>query len=386
MSVMHIRDSSGIYGSERVILTLGKNITRRGLFDFSLLCMRRPDGTSESLISSARKIGLHVVTVDVKERFDLSAIRRIRDYVKSQNVSLIHTHDFKSDFYGIWATLNLGVKRVATAHGSTRDSRLKKLYLFVDEHVAYKSYDKIIAVSEELQHQLLGKHIRPDKIEVIQNGLDIELLSINEDGPEPPLPFSKKPGTKIFGVIGRLYPDKGHSLFLRAFANIAGECPNIIGLIAGDGPGKEIILRQIRTLQLEERVYYCGIRKNIKYIYDSIDYLVIPSFREGLPYVLLEAMACGIPVLATAVGDIPLLVHDEVTGYLVPSGNTDALTRRMKDLITIPDKALNMANEGRKLVEEKYSAKRMVEKTENLYSSLLSSVLGLHRNHSFQSD
>lgn len=136
IKVVHIRDSSGIYGGERVILTLGKNITRRGLFDFSLLRMRGPVGRSESLISSGRKIGLHVDTVDVKERFDPSAIRRIRDYIKSQNVSLIHTHDFKSDFYGIRATLNLGVKRVAIAHGSTTESQLKKSYLFVVEYVA----------------------------------------------------------------------------------------------------------------------------------------------------------------------------------------------------------------------------------------------------------
>src|SRR5690606_27619720 len=101
-----------------------------------------------------------------------------------------------------------------------------------------------------------------------------------------------------------------------------------------------------------ERVYLCGVRKNIKKIYDMIDFLVIPSFTEGLPYVLLEAMACGIPVLATAVGDIPLLIRDGVTGYLVPPGDREAMIRRMKDLLTRQEDVSIMADRAKALVEE----------------------------------
>ncbi len=369
--ILHIRDSSGIYGGERVILTLGKNMAGRGRFDVSLLCMRRPDGRSEALISSAEKIGIPVRPIDVRGRFDLMAILRVRKYIKDTNVSLIHTHDFKSDFYGIWATLGLGVKRVATAHGSTRDSIGKRIYLFFDEHLAYRSFDRIIAVSEELQDHLRRKNIPREKIEVIQNGLDIDLLSLNHGIADPPLPFVKRPGMKVFAVIGRLYPDKGQSEFLHSFARIAGEHPESYGMIIGDGPDGENLSEIIKTLHLQERVYLCGVRKNIKKIYDMIDFLVIPSFTEGLPYVLLEAMACGIPVLATAVGDIPLLIRDGVTGYLVPPGDREAMIRRMKDLLTRQEDVSIMADRAKALVEERYSARKMVEKTENLYSRLL---------------
>ncbi len=369
--ILHIRDSSDIYGGERVILTLGKNMVRRGLFDVSLLCMRRPDGRSEALISSAKKVGIPVQPMDVRGRLDLMAILRIRNYIREKNVSLIHTHDFKSDFYGIWATLNLGVKRVATAHGSTRDSLGKRLYLFFDEYLAYRSYDKIIAVSEELRDNLTRKHVHPETIAVIQNGLDIDLLNLNDDVVETPLPFIKRTGMKVFGVIGRLYPDKGQAKFLKAFAPVAQEHPESYGMIVGDGPDREDLVQLVNTLHLKERVYLCGVRKNIKKIYDMIDFLVIPSFTEGLPYVLLEAMASGIPVLATAVGDIPLLIQDKVTGFLVPPGDHAALTRRMKDLLSYPDHGSSMASRGRELVGERYSAQRMVEETENLYRSLL---------------
>ncbi|MDT8273339.1 MAG: glycosyltransferase [Desulfomonilia bacterium] len=370
--ILHIRDSSDIYGGERVILTLGKNMVRRGLFDVSLLCMRRPDGRSEALISSARKLGITVHPVDVNGRLDPAAILQIRSYIRNKKVSLIHTHDFKSDFYGIWSTLNLGVMRVTTAHGSTRDSLVKKLYLFFDEYLAYRSYDRIIAVSEELRDQLLKKRVAQDKIEVIQNGLDVDLLSLNQDVAEPPLPLMKRPGMRIFGVIGRLYPDKGQAAFLQAFAPIAAEDPGCFGVIVGDGPERENLAQLINALHLNGRVYLCGVRKNIKTIYDLIDYLVIPSFTEGLPYVLLEAMASRIPVLATAVGDIPLLIQDGVTGYLVPAGDHEAMILRMRDLLTQPEQGSSMARRGRDLVEERFSAHRMVEQTEQLYNSILS--------------
>lgn len=370
--ILHIRDSGGIYGGERVILTLGKSMARQGLFDVSLLCMRRHDGRSEAMISSATKVGMHVQPIDVRGRLDPMAILRIRNYVRENNISLIHTHDFKSDFYGLWATFNLGVKRVATAHGSTRDSLGKKLYLFFDEQIAYRFYDKIIAVSKDLEDYLRKISIRPSKIEVIQNGLDIDLLRLNTGLDEPPLPLVKKTGMRIFGVIGRLYPDKGQAEFLYAFASLTKEHSELYGIIVGDGPERERLAHLIEALGLHERVYLCGARKNIKEVYDMIDFLVIPSFTEGLPYVLLEAMASNIPILATAVGDIPLLIQDEVTGYLVLPGDREAMTRRMKDLLLCPEHASTMACKGKQLVEERYSARKMVDETEKLYRSLIS--------------
>jgi len=369
--ILHIRDSSGIFGSERVIMTLGKNLNP-DLFDLSLLCMRRNDGRSEPLIGLARSMGVEVEPVDVKGRIDLKAVVRIRQFIQSHNVSLIHTHDFKSDFYGLLATWKLGVRRVATAHGSTRDSLLKKLYLYADENAVYRLYDKIIAVSEGIHTELSGKSEMRGRVELIQNGLDAGLLNAHGNGSDPPLPVSKSPGKTIFAVVGRLFPDKGHKVFLHAFAGLASEAPGSFGIIAGDGPEKESILRAVHTLGIRGKMFYCGVRKNIKDLYRNIDCLVIPSFTEGLPYVMLEAMSCGIPVIATSVGDIPLLIQDNITGYLIPPGDVGALTLRMRDIASRPEHARAMADEGRNLVNRKFSAGLMVKKTEALYLSLLS--------------
>lgn len=369
--IVHIRDSSDIYGGERVILTLGKFIAFSESFDMSLVCMRRGDGRSEALITAAGKVGINVKPVDVKGRLDFKAISRIREYIQLQDVSLIHTHDFKSDLYGFWATRELGVRRVATAHGSTRDSLTKKAYLFLDERVVYRGFDTIIAVSQQLENDLQKKHVPTEKIRVIQNGLDIELLDLQAGASEPSLPLEKRIGARVFGVIGRLFPDKGQNQFLEAFAAIADRHPDSYGLIVGDGPDRARLSQRIDALGLQGRVYLCGARKNIKSVYELIDFLVIPSLTEGLPYVLLEAMATGIPVVATAVGDIPLLIEDEVRGYLISPGDVAALTKRMTDLLTKSDLASAMAQQGKALIAARYSAQRMVDETERVYSELL---------------
>lgn len=366
---MHIRDSGGIFGGERVILTLGKNIDR-DKFNFYLLCMNRRNGKSEPLVSRARQLGIITLPIDVKGRLDFSAIVNIRRLLRKYNIDIFHSHDFKSDFYGLVASVGRPIKRVLTCHGSTRDSLLKRIYLLFTERLIYHFFDMIIAVSESLGKELILKNLNPNKIKVVQNGLDSGLLGndAKETNLEESLCFPEE--RKVFAVIGRLYPDKGHRFFLEAFSKVSRNHPHITGLIVGDGPTRDVIVRQVRELNLEKSVFLCGIRSNMKAVYDSIDFLVIPSLTEGLPYVLLEAIASKIPIVATSVGDIPLLLKDEVTGYIVPPGDVDALEKRMTDLLKYPQKAKQLAEKGHSLVAETYSAQMMVMTTEKHYSSL----------------
>jgi glycosyltransferase involved in cell wall biosynthesis len=370
ITIMHVRDSGGIFGGERVILTLAKNMNKE-IFNFRLLCMRRDDGISEQLIANAKQLGIKVDIIDVKGRLDLAAIIKLRKILRKHNVSILHSHDFKSNFYGLLASANLSIKRVTTAHGSTRDSFLKRAYLYGDEKVTYRFFDRIIAVSDDLRHHLVRRGLREERIKVIQNGLDFDLLK-NDDGrasSHGPLPALD--GRKVFGVIGRLFPDKGHRFFLEAFSKIRNEYPDIAGLIVGEGPERSMLLQNIKGQNLQESVFLAGVRSDMKNVYGRLNFLVIPSLTEGLPYVLLEAMASRIPVVATSVGDIPLLIKDGVNGYLVPPCDVQALSARMAELLRNPRQGEIMAQKACQLVEEKYSSQRMVKQTEHLYVSLL---------------
>jgi len=370
INVVQIRDSSGIYGAERVILALVKYIDKE-IFNVSILCMTGRDRKSEILISRAKELGIDVIPIKVNGRLDFKAIAVMRKVMKASEVNLFHSHDFKSNFYGLLASNRLNIKRVTTAHGSTRDSLLKRAYLYLDEHIIYGYFDKIVAVSERLANQLKNKCVGSEKIQLIRNGLDLGSMKFGTDRLSLNKTRYDSDNPKAFGVIGRFYPDKGHELFLRAFKNVCKIYPLTKALIVGDGPAKNEIIKTIKELGLEENVTLCGFRSDMENIYNRIDLLVIPSFREGLPYVLLEAMASRIPVLATAVGDIPLLIKNGETGYLIQPEDPEALENGMIDFLSHPQRTHSMAEKGYDLIIEKYSAERMVKDTQKLYLSLL---------------
>ena len=234
----------------------------------------------------------------------------------------------------------------------------------------YRSFHRIITVSEPLRLQLSASPGLRDKLTVIPNGLDPGLLDLTPGVDDTALGYSPAPGSRTFGVVGRLFPDKGQTVFVKAFSRIAAEFPDAAGLVAGDGPSAGEVQALIQGMGLGKRICCCGARRNMREVYDRTDFLVIPSFTEGLPYVLLEAMSLGIPVLATAVGDIPAIVRDGETGFLVPPGDAQAMAGRMRDLLLGPDVAGSMARAGKEFVDRNCSAGLMARRTEAVYRSL----------------
>jgi glycosyltransferase involved in cell wall biosynthesis len=374
VTVAHIRDSGGIFGAERVILTIGNNIDDR--YRVILLCLRSPDGRSDMLMEKASRIGVKAFPVDVNGKVDPRSIKSIRDILKRNGVQILHSHDFKSNIYGLIGSANLGIKRILTAGGTTRDSFVKKMYMYFDETFTYRYYDKIIAVSEEIRDRLLLKRMRPGKVSLVENGIDMSLYEHDEGETTPLDSLPGKNGKKVFAVVGRLFPDKGHRYFLAAFRNVMREVPDVAALIVGEGPSEAEIREQAKSLNMAGNVFFCGVRRDMLNVYKNIDCLVIPSLTEGLPYVLLEAMMCKVPVLATSVGGIPKVVTNGRTGYLVPPGDVESLEDGMRRILADPGKAREMSENGYQLVAEKYSAQRMVDRVGRLYDAMLGDPKG----------
>ncbi len=365
INVLHLRDSSGLYGAERVILTLGRNIDQ-SRFQFSLLCMQRNDASNLELMDAGRSLGIKVDEIRVEGRLNFRSVLKLRVYFKKNKIDIIHTHDFKSDFYGFLATVFLRIRRVATAHGSTRDSRMKRLYLLLAEKIIYRYYHKIVAVSDDLKKFLIRRGVSSRKIEMIRNGFDFHILS-NPSSPQK-IKFDFNPDDyRIFGIVGRLFPDKGHTFFLEAFKSLKNENRKIKALIIGDGPAREEVQNKIKTFHLENDVYLLGYQNDIKKYYQILDYLVIPSIREGLPYTLLEAMYFKIPVLATSVGDIPHLIENNKTGFLVPPGDSIVLAKAMSGMLVNSEKCIALADKGYERVKQFFSGEKMTHQTEQLY-------------------
>ncbi|MGH7644473.1 MAG: glycosyltransferase family 4 protein, partial [Gemmatimonadales bacterium] len=307
--VLHIKDSRGLWGAERVILTLARSLDP-ARFELVLLCLRG-DAASDALIAAARTQGMDVEIVPVRGRLDWGAVRAVRRLVARRRVDIVHAHDFKSSFYALSATTGLGMRRVVTAHGSTRDSRLMRAYLFLDEKLVYRAYHRVVAVADNEATLLRQRGVPARKIEVIANAIALP--------PESQAPRTGRPD--VFGVVGRLYPDKGHRFFLEAFMAVARQHQTARARIVGGGPLAESLAREVEARGLAGRVSLDGVAEDMPRVYRELGAVVIPSLREGLPYVLLEAFAHQVPVLATAVGDIPRLVEHGRTGLLAQPGD-----------------------------------------------------------------
>ncbi len=368
--VLHIRNSSGVYGAERVILSIGKNLDKHK-YRFILLALQDRENLDLKFVQLSQQVGLEVLHMPVKGRLDPCAVFRLRNILKKYRINIIHCHDFKANFYGLLSTIGLNIKRVVTSHGATRDSLLKKFYLFLDEKVFYKFFDCIIAVSKKIQKNLVKLKINPAKIALVQNGVDFSMLNLTPSYAQKVATYFNDENIKVFGVVGRLYPDKGHRYFILAFAKLQKKYPETRALFVGDGPFRNELARLINIHNLQGKIILCGEQDDMKNIYRQIHFLVIPSLREGLPFVLLEAMHEKIPILATNVGDIPQVIRQNVTGFLIEPRDEEALYTYMIKLMAQKEHMKRIVKMGFQLIQERFSAVKMVEGVTDVYKLLV---------------
>ena len=370
IKITHLRTSHGIFGAESVILGLLK-ATNGDDFEASVTLIGSEPDLNQDFSHEIRRLGFGVKDFLFNGRLDWTGVRRLRSYICEQNFDLIHCHDFKANFYGLVATLGTGVKRVTTVHGSTKDSLLLKFYLGFNEYFLIRFFHKVIAVSEPLTKELWARLIRAKKVSFVPNGLDLDFFDASREGriEESDLPiFSSK---IVMGIVGRLFPDKGHEDLFEALTLLKDEFPNLVLLVVGDGPQAEYLRFRRDEMGLQDRVIFAGVRLDMRKVYHSMDLFVMPSIREGLPMALLEAMLGEIPVIATRAGGMKSLLGQGERGLAVNPCDPKGLANGIRTLILHPDIARLMADKASAFVRAEYSSETMARRTEALYSEVL---------------
>ncbi|MFC1533116.1 glycosyltransferase family 4 protein [Thermodesulfobacteriota bacterium] len=369
IKIAHVRTSHGVFGAERVILGLLKAADKEK-YDVSVILLASEPDLNHDFQNAIQRMGICVKNFLFNGRLDLTGVKKLRKYILHNNIDLIHCHDFKANFYGIMATHGATVKKIATHHSSTKDSLLLRFYLWFNEFLFLRFFHRIIAASTQLTQELWARLLKK-KVIFIPNGIDTEFFNepINNGYDEPDLYIS--PGKTIMGIIGRLFPDKGHEDLFNALAILKDEFPNLILLVVGDGPEKERLVSLREKLGLRDEITFCGVRREMRKIYKILDLFVMPSIREGLPMALLEAMLARVPVVATRVGEIPSVLDEGKRGRLIDPNNPKELYSEIKHLLYNPTRTENMVNEAEVFVHEKYSAVSMTRNTESLYCDLL---------------
>jgi len=179
------------------------------------------------------------------------------------------------------------------------------------------------------------------------------------------------PEAPLVGIIARLVPIKDHGTFLRAAAILHRSWPDARFLIVGDGELRSALEQQARTLGLGECVHFLGWQRDLEPIYADLDLVVLSSLNEGTPVSLIEAMAAGLPVVATKVGGVPDLVAEEKTGLLVPPRDGGALSRAIETLLGDANRRREMGRLGREAVYPLNSDAALVDRMDRLYSSMI---------------
>jgi glycosyltransferase involved in cell wall biosynthesis len=298
-------------------------------------------------------------------------VSKVRQLLRDERVDLIHAHEFDANVQGTFAAALAGLPLVATIHGKNyfwEKYRRRLSYRWVSRRAT------MVAVSQDLKDFVVEKvGITRDRLRVIYNGVDVLPSCEKEDVSECRKTLSLPTSDQVVGVVGNLYPVKGHQYLIEAIPSILKTCPNTSFLFAGRGQLEAQLKSQVSRLGLDDRVHFLGLRQDIAQILALLDVFVLPSLSEGLSMAILEAMMAGKAVVATAVGGNPELVLNGKSGFLVPPRDSQALATSVTTLLINRQQAAQFAEEGRRRAEGQFSLATMVNTYQNLYEERLKS-------------
>ncbi|GKS58886.1 glycosyl transferase family 1 [Nitrospira sp.] len=326
-TILHLSSSSGPGGAERIVCALAASLDKTRYR--SLVGLFRPGWLKDEC--EQRGLPVYVLPSEgfMNWRWMLACYR----LVKQERVDLIQAHEFDANVHGTLVAKWAGIPLVATVHGKNRffDARRRRwAYRFISKSV------QMVAVSEDLKNFIVEQtQIPGERIKVIYNGVDEPATFDVADREIFKQGLGIPADHLVVGVVGNLYPVKGHTYLLAAIPEILKRCPNVTFLFAGRGELEVPLKAQARELGIEANVHFLGLRQDVPRLLTIMDLFAMPSLSEGLSIALLEAMAAGKPVVATRVGGNPELVVNGETGLLVPakdaSGLADALVQMLQD-------------------------------------------------------
>ncbi len=380
MAVMQVVSNLEVGGAQEVVRTLADFLARNGCV--SVVCSFA-DGPLRAEIEQ------HGIPVEIlpERRHSVTALplflhemirtrSALAALVKKYEVDVIQTHLLRSlDFLVLSLQSRSGPMVFWTFHNALFDLRedhlQKHKWLLKPKrtahHILYQFGSRVasglIAVSEDVRKAVLDTMpgIPDEKISVISNRVDVSRYGKCRRRDEIRAGLGFGDTEHLMTVVAILKTQKGHTVLLNALAKVAAKHPHLHLLIAGDGELRRDLEDQVREVRLEGRVHFLGTRKDIPDLLSASDSFVLPSLWEGMPMALIEAMASGLPVVATDVsGTREVMVHGE-TGLMVPPGDPEKLAQAIDQILSNPAQAQAMGMAGRRRVEANFSAQTQVK-------------------------
>ncbi len=316
-----------------------------------------------AFVERARGDGFSVHVVPLGGALDLGSLLRLRRAVRAARADLVHTHGhFSLNVLGRIAARLAGARVISHMHieNTFRAGRGRRLQIALDNLTA-RLCASIVAVSEATRRSLVRQGYPEGRVVTIRNGIELARA-------EPRRPDDVPPDVPLVGEVARLCDVKGQRELIQALAQLDG----VWGLLVGEdleagGAFRRSLEREADRLGIHDRLVFTGYRHDVPELIAALDVFALPSWIEGLPMTILEAMAQGTPVVATAVGGTPEVVSDGETGVLVPPRDAERLAQAIRGLLADRAAAQRLGAAGRRRVEEEFSVGSMAARVLTVY-------------------
>jgi glycosyltransferase involved in cell wall biosynthesis len=318
--------------------------------------------------------------------YDPIVLIKLIKLIRKNRYDIVHTHTTKAGILGRIAAHIAGVPIIVHGlHGSTFEafeSGLLNWFLFLFERLAGRFTDAYISVSKVLSEKYIERGLgKKDNHYTVYSGMELETFY----GVRGKIDCRKKQRELeidsedfVIGNVARLETRKGHKFLINAFKDVVGErkgCP-IKLLIIGEGEERENLENYAKEANLEKNIIFTGYREDVEELMALMDLFVLTSLREGLPRVLVQAAAVGMPSIAFNVDGVPEIIEDNHNGFLVKVGDVKQLTKRIIQYIDHKELLVLHGKNGRELIKGKWSIEDMVEKIDKIYQDLVREKLG----------
>ena len=364
MTVLFLISSEGYYGVENMLVTLAKCLSAHACR--CVIGVFQGDHAPHPEVAiQARRQGVEVEIIGCDGRWDRRAVGQIRMLARELHADILHPQGYKSDVYAYASARRLHCGLVATSHNWPSRHPKMRAYAALDRFLLRK-FDRVVVVADQVRRRLLRSGVADAKICSIANGIDAERFR----AAKPVLREELGVTGPLIGYVGRLSTEKGGNTLLHAAERVLQAAPGASFVFVGDGPCRNSWELLASELGIRERVTFTGARADMPEVYASFDLMVLPSQVEAMPMCLLEAMAAGKPVVASAVGSVPKVVSPEETGLLVDPGNPDQLAHSILRVLGDYEFARSMGSAAREVVVKRHSAQVMARKYHDIYEQV----------------
>ncbi len=373
--VLHVRVVTGSGGGpDKTILRSTAHARSRGI-DMSAAFIRPTDDRGfDRLVRQADELGCPLVSIAEAGPFDPRTLVKLARLCKAKCVDVWHGHDYKSNLLGLMIRRLTGVRLVTTVHGWTRHSRRTRLYYHVD-NLCLRRFEQVMAVSQALFDHCLMKRVPHERLSFVPNGIDCLEFHRRQPMAAARAAMGVPADRFVIGVVGRLSTEKGADRAIEAAAALIGQYSHLQLHLVGDGPQRDALARLAQQRGIGQAVRFYGWQGDTRRFYEMMDMLLLPSHTEGLPNVVLEAMAMQVPVAATRVGGVHELLDAGRCGVIL-GRDESSWPANVAPLIVSPDRRAEFARRALARIEEHYSFDQRMAMVYGVYERMIGGRVG----------